>query len=1156
MAPSWEQQMKGWTRFVDWPLRAKLTALLVVASLLPLIVATAIDIRDARHRALAQTEALLAARADQLVGNLDALDRVYRSAAERIAHLPNVLQSVAVPSIRKPAEFDTLHSLLSVMPANDSGVIATAILDSTGVVRAASNLRLVGANLAAHEFVQQSLAGASATSDIYFTDPQIGAAPAIAFAAPIFAENKQVAGLAVLWLRAAAVWDLMKASNGLAGAGSFAVLFDHQGIRIAHSYSQDMVFHPGAKLDKATVDALVESRRFGERTQEWLQDVRASPEQYQRSIAELTDGIGFRGFGPVNQQWNLGVGRRLQTVPWTVFYMLPEGAALAQIEQTTRNKALFAGIMALLALLVGALFAANILEPVQSLSTATEAIAGGKLATRVQVRRADELGRLGGNFNLMAARIETQAGELQRARDELEARVSARTAELARTAEHLKREIAERTKAEESARATRELLQGIVNSSDDAIISKRLDGIITSWNPAAERLFGFSATQAIGQPMLFLIPPERLSEEPEILKRIASGQWVDHFETVRVRADGTRIEISATISPLKDGDGRIVGASKIARDISERKSQERKLQAQLERMNLLQQITRSISERLDLPSIFQVVINTLEDRFPVDFGCICLYRPPDDFITVSCLGRRSAGIAGGIGLQEQSRVEIDGNGLSRCIRGQLVYEPDLTETSYAFPRRLAGGGLRSLVVAPLLMENQVLGVLVAARRSPGSFSSGECEFLRQLTEHAALAAQQAELYRALQTAYEDLRQTQQAIMQQERLRALGQMASGIAHDINNAISPIVLYTDVLLEKEPDLSERARGFLQTIQQAISDVADTVSRMREFYREREPQSPMMLVNLNRLAEQVVNLTRARWSDMALRRGAVIDVSTDLADALPDILGVESEIREALTNLLLNAVDALPNGGKIVLRTRLSDRPPNGTEEFAAPRVVLEVVDTGSGMDESTRQRCLEPFFTTKGEQGTGLGLAMVYGIAQRHAAEIEIESALGIGTTMRLLFPLPGADAGATIEPDSTHVQPSALRILIVDDDQVLLNSLRDALQSEGNTVVIAAGGQAGVDTFIAARDHAEAFDVVITDLGMPYVDGRKVAAAIKAASPKTPIILLTGWGQRLTIEGDVPPHVDRVLSKPPKLLQLRRALAELTAHSGKAGPLDS
>ncbi len=746
----------------------------------------------------------------------------------------------------------------------------------------------------------------------------------------------------------------------------------------------------------------------------------------------------------------------------------------------------------------------------------------------------------------MAGRIEAQATDLLRARNELEARVLARTADLARTAKDLEQEIIERTRAQESSRATQQLLEGIVGSSDDAIISKTLDGLITSWNPAAEKLFGFSSKEAIGRSMQMIIPPERLEEEALILASIARGQAVDHLETVRVRADETRIDISATISPVRDSQGRVIGASKIARDITESKAQERKAREQLERLNLLQQITRAMGERQDLPSIFHVVVSTIEDQLPIDFGCICMYNPPDVFLTVTCVGARSTEVAARIGLSEQARVEIDGNGLSRCVRGQLVYEPDVTQVAYSFPQRLASHGFRSLVVAPLIVESQVFGVLVAARRKSHGFSSGECEFLKQLTEHTALAAKQAELYGALQRAYEDLRLTQQAVMQQERLRALGQMASGIAHDINNAISPIMLYADALLEKEANLSARARNYLGTIQRAIGDVAGTVARMREFYRERGQQLSLAPVQLNTIAQQVVDLTRARWSDMALREGAVIDVSMDLADNLPEVMGVESEIREALTNLILNAVDALPNGGKITLRTRIAAGVSESLDGSSTSRACLEVIDTGVGMDENTRQRCLEPFFTTKGEQGTGLGLAMVYGTVRRHEAELDIESAPGHGTTMRLSFPLPRMQVAAATQTDLTRILPEHLRILIVDDDLVLLNSLREVLEGDGHTVVIANGGQSGLDAFFAARENDETFSVVITDLGMPYVDGRKVAATIKTASPLTPIILLTGWGQRLEIEANVPPHVDRMLSKPPKLAQLRIALAELTS----------
>src|SRR6058998_2970209 len=178
-----------------------------------------------------------------------------------------------------------------------------------------------------------------------------------------------------------------------------------------------------------------------------------------------------------------------------------------------------------------------------------------------------------------------------------------------------------------------------------------------------------------------------------------------------------------------------------------------------------------------------------------------------------------------------------------------------------FPQRLAAAGLCSLVAAPLLIEGKVFGVLVATRRQTHGFSSGECEFLRQLSEHVALAAHQARLYGALEQAYHDLRQSQQTVMQQERLRVLGQMASGIAHDINNAISPVTLYTESLLEKEPNLSPKARGYLETIQRAVEDVGNTVSRMREFYREREEQLTLAPIDLNVLAQQVIELTRVR-------------------------------------------------------------------------------------------------------------------------------------------------------------------------------------------------------------------------------------------------------------------------------------------------------
>ena len=625
----------------------------------------------------------------------------------------------------------------------------------------------------------------------------------------------------------------------------------------------------------------------------------------------------------------------------------------------------------------------------------------------------------------------------------------------------------------------------------------------------------------------------RVRLEAALQRATAHGIPYD-LELEFVTARGERKWVR-TISRPEMQDGRVVLMRGALQDVTQRKLAEMELNAQLQRLRLLEQTTRAIGERQDLPSILQVVIRTVEDELPLDFGCICTYDPADRVLTVAAIGLASAGLARELAMDEQASIAIDANGLARCLSGQLVHEPDIAEASLPFPRRLAAGGLRALVAAPLQIESQVFGVLLAARREPNSFSSGECEFLRQLSEHTALAVHQAQLHAALQTAYEDLRNSQQAVMQQERLRVLGQMASGIAHDINNAISPITLYTDSLLDKDAGLSEQTRGYLRTIQQAASDVGATVARMREFYRQRDAQSELLPMDMNALVPQVLELTRARWQAMPQQRGIVIESRVELAPGLALTMGVESEVREALTNLVFNAVDAMPAGGILTLRTRLE----------SAKTAAVEVIDTGSGMDEETRRRCLEPFFTTKGERGTGLGLAMVYGVMQRAGGEIEIDSTPGAGTTVRLSFSL--TDAAAAVPEATPTPMPGELTILLIDDDPILLHSLRETLGLDGHTILAADGGQQGIDLFLGAvrQGGGASVSVVITDLGMPHVDGRSVASAVKQASPSTPVILLTGWGERLLAEGDSPANVDRVLSKPPRLRDLRRTLAELT-----------
>ena len=510
-------------------------------------------------------------------------------------------------------------------------------------------------------------------------------------------------------------------------------------------------------------------------------------------------------------------------------------------------------------------------------------------------------------------------------------------------------------------------------------------------------------------------------------------------------------------------------------------------------------------------------------------------------LTLSSAGIKLPSLTLQLASAQPQTMSIAGDALSECLKGQLEYLPDIGHPSMGPLQLMARAGLCSVVAAPLMVEGKMLGVMFAARGEPHGFNSDEREFLRRLSEQVALATHQSELHSALRDAYDDLRRTQKAAMQQERLRAVGQMASGVAHDINNAISPISLYTESLLETEAGLSDRARGYLQTIQRAIDDVAQTVSRMREFYRPRDANGNLGNVDLNQLVEQVMQLTSARWNDEAQRRGIMVELSTQLHPELPDITGSESEIRDALTNLIFNAIDAMPAGGRIVLHTDVCvNRDANGSQ---VDQVCLEVSDTGVGMDEETQRRCLEPFFTTKGERGTGLGLAMVYGMAQRHSAGLEIESAVGKGTAMRLRFPVRAPGLDTTARAPAEQAPGRSLRIMVVDDDSELLESLHNILQADGHQVTAMLGGQAGIDAFLSAQKSQTPFEVVITDLGMPYVDGRKVAEAVRAAAPDTSIVLLTGWGQRSLADDERPAQVDHMLSKPPRLQELRRVLAQ-------------
>ncbi len=433
-------------------------------------------------------------------------------------------------------------------------------------------------------------------------------------------------------------------------------------------------------------------------------------------------------------------------------------------------------------------------------------------------------------------------------------------------------------------------------------------------------------------------------------------------------------------------------------------------------------------------------------------------------------------------------------------------------------------GLVSVSLPADVANNQDEHSLLAEVTSDIAFAlyAMETEAQRKQTE-----AEIRQANRLLQEALSELREAERQVVQQERLHALGQMASGIAHDFNNALTPILLLSDALLARPDNLknTERVAEALQQIKTSATDAADVVRRLRSFYQQRTEYSQLQAIDLNEVIAEAISLTEPVWKQQAMAASTAITVATDL-QPLPTLVGSEAELREALTNLILNSLDAMPDGGIITLRSRADD-----------DTIVLEVSDTGTGMAPEVARRCLEPFFTTKEHHGTGIGLAMVYGTVQRHEGTVEIESALGEGTTVRIQLPVrvrqiqaPGAEVADTVLPP--------LDILLVEDDEVVCEALSQDLTDDGHRVATATNGAEGLEKF-----HAGSFDLVITDRAMPEMSGDQLAAAIKEAAPDMPVILLTGFGDMMDVTGEKPAGIDLILSKPVTVAALRKVLAK-------------
>ncbi len=362
------------------------------------------------------------------------------------------------------------------------------------------------------------------------------------------------------------------------------------------------------------------------------------------------------------------------------------------------------------------------------------------------------------------------------------------------------------------------------------------------------------------------------------------------------------------------------------------------------------------------------------------------------------------------------------------------------------------------------------------------------------------------------------------LFQSEKLAAIGTLASGIAHDFNNLLATISLRTQLLQQRVKD--EELKGWLKIIERTAWDGVDTVRRLREFTKST-PHEVFTEVDLNQIAREVVQITQPRWKDEAESHGIRIDVKLDLNLTYP-IRGRASELRDVLANMIFNAIDAMPIGGTITIRTW-------GINEEA----FISVSDTGIGMSEEVKRRVFDPFFTTKGVKGTGLGLSVAYGIISRHRGEVHVESQEGKGSTFTIKLPADRKVRRETREEEEEVLVPKKAKVLVIEDEHTLREALQDIFATLGVKATLVASGREGIALF-----EREAFDIVITDLGMPEISGYEVARRIRIIRPEVPLILITGWGDQIDPEKARDNGIDYVLTKPFRIEQVAKVLAGL------------
>jgi PAS domain S-box-containing protein len=648
-----------------------------------------------------------------------------------------------------------------------------------------------------------------------------------------------------------------------------------------------------------------------------------------------------------------------------------------------------------------------------------------------------------------------------------------------------------------TAAGVRAELASIVESSHDAIVGMTTDGSVTSWNPAAARLYGYPAQDIIGKARDLLVPAEGRAEEIAVLDRIMAGEEVERYVTQRVRRDGSIVTVSQTISPIVDDAGTVIGAATTSRRFSELQESRDRFEIRMDQLR---------SEAVDAAARFEVLAEEIRAE-----------------------ARQS---------QERFDVQV------RLERSQLRDAAD------EYQARMSGPGARSAtppINAELQQAHDRLDVRVAEQRVQAHDAAKRFETqvheAHDQTQHAqerfeelvddervrsdeAADRFQARLDGERDKAHSDKQYLEFQLQQGQRLEILGQLAGGVAHDFNNLLGVILNYAAFVAEEldagsGSDLKAAGRDVAQ-IQRAAQRATALTHQLLAFAR-REIVQPRVLDLNNAVTEVQQLLHRTLGEDVVLR--------TELGADLWPVLADEGQIEQVLVNLAVNARDAMSGGGALTIQSAniVVEPEPAAARGPVGRCVRLRISDTGCGMPADVAAHVFEPFYTTKSDSGgTGLGLATVYGIVTQADGTITIRSAPGAGTTFTITFPVTDERVVPVQENVTYQRTPAGETVLIVEDEQAL-REVTDRIFSRGGYHVISAAN--GAEAVALAHSYDGEIHLVLTDVVMPNMLGKEVVEKIREIRPDVEVLYMSGYAQPvLASQGRLDPDVN-LIEKP-------------------------